>query len=408
MGRSADARFDEAGRVHGEVDGLPARRHRHAARRKGRRAVAGAFREGREPEPEVAPRCPCLRLARAEGGDIDRGDGGLHALHVARLIEGEAGRGDVGKFPDQVAAADGDGVDRENRCRLVHQPFQRKRDHRPRYAAIGRHRAGIRGDAAGAAGVFAHVIGAGEFRHRHQRLDPAGGRIAGIGADIGDDVRFERDEPRLFVEAAFEQDVLVAAVIAGDEVLAAVLAPRDARAQPLREPRHQHEFRAERHFLAEPAADIRCDDAQARFRDTEHVGDRGAHEMRHLGRAGERDAIIGGVIGGMRRARLHRRGVLPARAQRDLHAACRRRGVEARSLHAAFDDDVPRGACVDRVRIEGRDRIDERRRFLDLDHDLVGRHPPPPPATAPPPRRRARRRTARRPWRASAGRSARS
>jgi len=41
--RGADAGFHETRRVHGELDGFPARRNLHAARREGWRAVSGAL-----------------------------------------------------------------------------------------------------------------------------------------------------------------------------------------------------------------------------------------------------------------------------------------------------------------------------------------------------------------------------
>ena len=83
----------------------------------------------------------------------------------------------------------------------VHQPLQRQRDDRARHAAIRRHRAGVGEHAAREAGIGAHIVRTGQFRHRHQRLDRAGGRIAGIGADIGDHLGRQRDEFRLAVES---------------------------------------------------------------------------------------------------------------------------------------------------------------------------------------------------------------
>jgi hypothetical protein len=191
--RSADAGFHESGGVHGKVDGLPARRHFHAARREGRSAVAGALGEGRDAEPEMPSGGTRLGLARPECRNVGCVDGCVHGLHIARLVEHEAGRGGVRKRPDQVAAADCDRIDRKRGGGLVHQPLHGKGDHRSRHAAIGRHRAGVGGDAAGAAGIFAHVIRAGQLGHGHQRLDAAGGGVAGIGTDIGDDIGFERD-----------------------------------------------------------------------------------------------------------------------------------------------------------------------------------------------------------------------
>ncbi len=223
--RRADPRLDEAGRVHGHLDGLPARRHVHAAGGEGRRAVAGALGKRREAETEIAAFRARTRLAGAERRHVDGLDRHVHGLDIARLVEDQARRRRIGKCLDQVAAANFDRIEAEGRRRLVHQPLDRERDHRPGDAAIRRHRTGIGDHAARDAGIFAHVVGAGHFRHRHQRLDAAGRRVARIGADIGDDVRRQREQSRIGVEGAFERDVLVAAVEAGDEILAPVLGP---------------------------------------------------------------------------------------------------------------------------------------------------------------------------------------
>ena len=167
-----------------------------------------------------------------------------------------------------------------------------------------------------AAGIGADVVRPRHFRHRHQGLDAAGGREARIGADIGDDVGFERDELAVGVEAAFQFDILVAAVKARDQIFAPVLAPGERAAKPPRQIDQHGVFSRQRHFLPEAAADIGRHHAQFGFREAEHVGDRGAHQMRHLGGAGERDPAARRVIGRVRAARLERRRVLAVGAQR--------------------------------------------------------------------------------------------
>ena len=63
----ADAGFDAARRVHGDLDGFPSRRDLHAARREGGAAVAGAFGKCREADAEIHAAFARLLLARAEG-----------------------------------------------------------------------------------------------------------------------------------------------------------------------------------------------------------------------------------------------------------------------------------------------------------------------------------------------------
>ena len=262
-------------------------------------------------------------LPRAEGGQVDGLDRHLQRLLVARLVVHEADRRGVGEFVDQVAAADIDRVDAEGGGRLVHQAFEREGDHRPRHAAIGRHGAGVGEHAARAALIGAEIVRPRQLRHGHQRLDAAGGRETGIGADIGDHVGLERDQLGVLVEGAGERDGLVAAVKGGDQVLAPVLGPGHRTLELARQP-HQHDvFGRERHLLAEAAADVGRDHAQIGLRHAEHVGDGGAHEMRHLRGAGQRHAAGRRIEGGVAGARLHRRRVLPVRARVEFDDFCR-------------------------------------------------------------------------------------
>ncbi len=266
---------------------------------------------------------------------------------IAALVEHEPGRRRVGKTVDQIAPADLFRRDAERGRGLVHQALDRERDDRARHAAIGRHGAGVGGDAARAAGIGAQIVRPRHFRHRHQRLDAAGGRKARIGADIGDDVGCKRDELAVGVEAAFQLDVLVAAVKARDQIFAPVLAPGKRAAKPPRQIDQHGVFGRQRHFLPEAAADIGRHHAQLGFGESEHVGDRRAHQMRHLGGASERDPAARGVIGRVRAACFERRRVLAVGAERDGDAPLgpRHRGSEIGRGKNAFDHDIA-GAIV--------------------------------------------------------------
>ena len=65
--RGADARLDEAGRIDRDDHRLPAGRDLHAARGKGRAAVAGALGEGRKADAEIAALGARFFLPLAEG-----------------------------------------------------------------------------------------------------------------------------------------------------------------------------------------------------------------------------------------------------------------------------------------------------------------------------------------------------
>ncbi len=259
--RRADASLDKAGRIDGEDDSLPAGRDLHAARGKRRTAVTGALGEGRKADAEMAALSTRCFLPGAEGGNVDRLHRHFQRLFVGGLVINEADRRRVGKLADQVAAADVDRINAERRRCFIHQPLQCERDDWARHAAIGRHGAGIRQHPARAAFVIAEIVGPGHFRHGHQRLDAAGGRKTRISADVGNNVGLERDQFCIFVEGAFERDVLIAGVKAGDQILAPVLGPGHRTFKFTCQP-HQHDvFGAERHFLAEAAADIGRDHA---------------------------------------------------------------------------------------------------------------------------------------------------
>ena len=79
-----------------------------------------------------------------------------------------------------------------------------------------------------------------------------------------------------------------------------------------RRPDRDDIFRDQRHFLAEPAADLRRDNAELGFRDPQDVGYPGAQQVWHLRRRREGDAPRCRIESGDCRARLQRHRKLPA------------------------------------------------------------------------------------------------
>ena len=205
VGRGADPGLDEARRVHRQLDPLVARRDVHAARGERRGAIPGALVEHRKADAEVAALRPRGPLALAKGGDVDALGRQLERLAIRALVVGQAGRGAVRERLHEVAPADLDRVEPEARGGAVHQPLHRERDRRPADAAIGRHRAGVGGDAAGAHGVGLEVVRARQLGHGHERLDAAGHRIAGIRADVAPEIGLDREQTRLGIERPAHQ-----------------------------------------------------------------------------------------------------------------------------------------------------------------------------------------------------------
>ena len=262
MRRAADPGFEKARGIHRQFDPLEARVDHHAPRFEGGSAGAGALCEHGHPEAEPAPIGARRLLSRAELGDVDDPRGSLHRLAIAAGVVHDAGHRGMGELGDQVTAPDFERVEPEPGGRAIHQPLHRRGDDGPRHAAIGRHRAGVTGDATGTGAVLGHPVGPGHIRQRHQRLDPTGGREIRIGADIAEDIGVDRQQPAVRIECAAQMEALVARVKRGGQIFEPVLDPGDGAGETPRRPHRDDIFRDQRHLLAEAAADLRRDDAE--------------------------------------------------------------------------------------------------------------------------------------------------
>ena len=210
--RTADPGFEKARRVHRQFDPLEAGGDHHAPRREGGTAGAGALGEHRYPETEPASIGSRRLLSRPELGEVDDPRRRLHCFAIAAGVLHNPGHRSVREVGGQVAAPDCKHIQPEPGGCAIHQPLHRRGDDRPRHAAIGRHRAGVAGDAAGPGAVLGHPIGTGHVRQRHQRLNPAGGREIRIGADIALDIGVDREQAAVRIECAAQMNTLVARV----------------------------------------------------------------------------------------------------------------------------------------------------------------------------------------------------
>ena len=104
---------------------------------------------------------------------------------------------------------------------------------------------------------------------------------------------------------------LLPGVVGGHHVLAAVLDPLDRPPQCDRRPRHQEVLGVELSANAEPAADIRLDEPDARLRQAEQIRQDAAVEVGDLRRSPDREHAGVAVVGGHQTAGLQRHAGVP-------------------------------------------------------------------------------------------------
>ncbi len=75
-------------------------------------------------------------------------------------------------------------------------------------------------------------------RHRRPEIRNEGGELRQVGAEVAEDVDPEREKPARVVERHLGDRHVVPSLRIADEVLAAVAAPDDRTAEPLRRLEH--------------------------------------------------------------------------------------------------------------------------------------------------------------------------
>ena len=111
---------------------------------------------------------------------------------------------------------------------------------------------------------------------------------------------------------------LIARVVGGEQMLAAVLDPLDRPAQAARGEADENVLGIQLAPNAEPAADVPLEQLQRAGRQPEHRGDRIAVVVRHLGGAVQLQTITAGVVASDRAARLERHAGVPADRELEL------------------------------------------------------------------------------------------
>ncbi len=200
--------------------------------------------------------------------------------------------------PHQAAHAQLRRLDAEVARERVERQLQREADAGARDAAVRQDRRLVGRDRIGAAAIMREVVEAGQDAADLSGLETGRERIGGIGSGIDRRLAVEPEQAAVAIGIGGEAVMVLAAVGAGGEALAPVLDPAQRMAELERRP-GQRDFLAEQHALvAEAAADIGRDDADAPFLDAEAFGKAGADDVRLLGRAGDDDLVDAGVVPG--------------------------------------------------------------------------------------------------------------
>ncbi len=340
-------------------------------------AGAGLAARALEPagDPEADEHLAALLLAAlllgADRLDVERGEGGVEGRRVPPAVVDGAGRRGVGEgvVGEEVAPAQLHRVDPEPAGGGVDEPLERVGRLRAPGAAVGGGRGRVRHD-----GPDPHVQRRDPVRPGHVPGRQLGDERPGVrvGADVGQDLRLEREEPALAVEAEPEPRALAPAVRARAERLAAVLDPAHG-------PPEVERCRGDREVLgvglalrAERTADEGDAHLHRLLRERERGGEVGAQAMGRL--VGAKDAKPALDRLGEDRPRLERgRGdPLVVDGQLDDEGAAgehRLAGLAELSLGDEVGDALEqrRGG-----RVEGRCRVDHGLERLEVDLDQRG------------------------------------
>jgi hypothetical protein len=313
------------------------------------------------------------RIAELQGFRHDAGEIAAIVIEIAeRRLEGQLRR------RNEILLAQRDAIGAELARHVLDQPLDDVDRLGPAGAAIRRGRGLVREGHGQMRIARRNIVDA------DHRAEAAEGReqiaVGGeIGADIADEPRAQAEEFMILIERQLGLGDDVAAMLVGEQHLAALAAPFDRAAELAR----RHQGQAMLDILpalgAEAATDIAGDDANLRFRDLEHIaGQHVANAMRvlHIGMQGE--ALVIRIVSADRTARLH---ILRMDAADDVFALDDMRGAResrvGRGLVAGLEDmaDVV-GVLVPDARRAGLHRvlgIDDRGQLLVIDLDQLGR-----------------------------------
>ena len=203
--------------------------------------------------------------------------------------------------PHRVEPADVDRIELQLMRDGVDQPLAHEGRLEAARRAIGRGRRLV-----GQAEMADRAIGAGHAVRPRQHAAGHHGDAGGVGAHIGAVVVIDHvvDGEDFALVGAGRPDVvmLVARMVGGDQVLAAVLDPFHRALEPHRGDADQNVLGIELAADAEAAADMRLEALHRRRRAVEHARDQLLVPVRHLGGAVQLQHVARGVVAADRAA----------------------------------------------------------------------------------------------------------
>jgi len=252
----------------------------------------------------------------------------------------------------------------------IQDQLDREADAGARHPAIGQDRTLVGGDREGAAAIGREVVGAGQDARDLRRLQAGGERVGRIGARIDRRLALEPEQPAIAVGVRGNHVVMLAAVGVGDQVLAPVLDPAHRMPAAERKPTDADLLRREDALVAETAADVGRDHPHLAVLEAQAVGQAGAHDVRHLGRAVDGELLEAAVPERDHALALDRRHALAGRAQLARHGdrgRCRRRPVAR--LDESLEEDVVAPVLMQqrRARPAPFEHVMDRGQLLELD-----------------------------------------
>ena len=265
----ADPQFQPA--IRGEPGGglLVARHHRDAPAGIDGGAVRRLLAVDREAEPDPAPVRLPPALPGAHAFRVDRLQGAGQRLRVVAAVEVLPRDVLEGHLigPHEVPLAHGLRRKAGRAGHSVENEFQGEADAGAGDPAIGQDRALVGRHRPGAAAIGREVVGPGQDARDLRGLQAGRERVGRIGAGI--DGRLAVDAAQTSVALGIGRDavMVLAAIGVGGEVLAPVLQPAHRLSEPQRQPAQRHVLGQQDGLVAEAAAHIGRDDADAALLD---------------------------------------------------------------------------------------------------------------------------------------------
>ena len=216
VGVDAQAKLEPAIRRYARRRLLVPRHHGDAPAGVDRGAVRRLLAEDRQAETDEPSVGLARALARAHGGEPDRGDRAAQAFGVVAAVEmllGDVVEGHaLGRH--QILEAHVRGLEPGLARNGIEQELHREAHAGPCHAAERQDRAFVGGDRISAAAVGREIVRPRQDARDLRRLEAGGERIGGIGARIDRRLAVDREQPALAVRVAGD-DVVVLAAIGG-------------------------------------------------------------------------------------------------------------------------------------------------------------------------------------------------